>query len=213
MLNYSLTPCHAGIELYGDYDSLRVLHVFLHKLIENSPYIEDSEGFITSFAYEVRKAYEGKRTTHPVGEPDPESAVIYSTKFLWPVMLLQTAMLRYAMSFITASKLDQAVMYQLEHVVESALYEASPSHAPIILKWTSSTVAGSGYAHVADKLDSRCIYFLQLKPQMRFRELAKIIFSLDWGYDSFSFAPREIDEMIPPSAFEECGQEWPNFVW
>ncbi|WP_329099979.1 DUF6904 family protein [Pseudomonas aeruginosa] len=62
MLEYKLTPHHAGVALWGDFAALDKLHEFIHHVVEESVYIEDKEGFVLGLAYDVRKAFQGQRT-------------------------------------------------------------------------------------------------------------------------------------------------------
>lgn len=62
MLEFKLTPHHAGVALWGDYAALDKLHEFIHRIVEGSVYIEDKEGFVLRLAYDVRKAFEGQRS-------------------------------------------------------------------------------------------------------------------------------------------------------
>ena len=59
MLQFDLTKRHAGIVLWGDTWSLRADHDLVHKVNEESPVVQNKEGFLLGLAYDVRKAYEG----------------------------------------------------------------------------------------------------------------------------------------------------------
>lgn len=62
MLEYKLTPHHAGIALWGDFATLDRLHEFIHHVVEECACIEDKEGFVLGLAYDVRKAFQGQRS-------------------------------------------------------------------------------------------------------------------------------------------------------
>ena len=44
MLQFKLTPKHAGVEIWGDTWALRQLHELVHRVNEESPLIENKEG-------------------------------------------------------------------------------------------------------------------------------------------------------------------------
>jgi hypothetical protein len=133
MLEYRLTPHHAGIALWGDGAALSRLHEFVHHVVAESPYIEDKEGFVLGLAYDVRKAFQGQRSQDHRAFSENDRCHIYGVEILWPMLLVQVGMLRQAMAFIPTNKLDQAIMFELEHVVESAVRTAMPVTADEVI--------------------------------------------------------------------------------
>lgn len=111
------------------------LYDFVSRVVENSPVIHDKEGFVLGLCYDLRKAYEGQRS-EDWRYTDEDRCRIYGVEVLWPLLLIQMGVLRHAMSFIPTSRLDQAIMYELEHVVESALRAAVPVTADDLLHAT-----------------------------------------------------------------------------
>src|SRR5208283_610110 len=50
MIEFELTPKHAGIVIWGDTWSLQAMYELIHKINESSPIIEDKEGFFLGLA-------------------------------------------------------------------------------------------------------------------------------------------------------------------
>lgn len=69
--------------------------------------------------YDARKAYEGQRRVMKPTARAPEDSARYGVEILWPVLLLQTRMLRQSLAYIHNTKWQQAVAYNLEAIVES----------------------------------------------------------------------------------------------
>lgn len=203
MLQYSLTRYHAGFELWGDLRSLDRLHDFIHRVVDESPYISDKEGFVLDLAYQVRKAFEGCRQTDAGDPDDPDSCMTYGVPLLWPTVLVQTSVLRHAMAFMSIDKLDQSIMFELEHIIESALREAIPNQSQELIHrvWH---IGSSTYKHLDTILGSRIQYFIDLPIKHRLDTLTKLMDTFDPMYE---WLIREdnlsLPNMIPPSSFSE----------
>ncbi|CRP81728.1 hypothetical protein ABZR77_25835 [Pseudomonas aeruginosa] len=211
MLEYKLTPHHAGVALWGDFAALDKLHEFIHHVVEESVYIEDKEGFVLGLAYNVRKAFQGQRTQGYRSYSEDDKCRIYGVEVLWPVLLVQVGVLRQAMAFIPTSKLNQALMFELEHVVESALRMAVPVTADEVIQQIRH-VGSTSYLHLDSMLDSRCRYFISLPANQRLKTLPKLMETFNPMYGFLAKSDMR-PGIIPPSAFVEDGQEWPDFKW
>lgn len=213
MLEYQLTPHHAGIVLWGDYAALDRLHGFIHHVVAESHYIEDKEGFVLGLAYDVRKAFQGQRSQDYRGFSENNRCCTYGVEMLWPILLVQVGLLRHAMSFIPTNKLDQAVMFELEHVVESALRAAIPATSDEVIH-RIGCIGSASYTHLDSVLDSRCRYFIELPAKQRLKALPKLMETFDPMYGFMAEAGTGLRAgIIPPSAFVDGGQEWPEFKW
>lgn len=214
MLEFKLTPHHTGLTLWGDYASLERLHAFIHRIVEESHVIEDKDGFVLGLAYDVRKAFERQRSEGVRSHFDDEDRCsIFGVEILWPVILVQTGVLRYAMGFIPTSKLDQAIMFELEHVIESAVRAAMPTTAEEVLRWTQHACVAS-YSHLDKALHSRCVYFIKCPAKERRAILPKLMETFDPMYAVVAqHAAITRLGIIPPSAFADCDRDWPDFEW
>jgi hypothetical protein len=213
MLEYQLTPHHAGVALWGDFGTLERLHGLIHRIVENSGHIEDKEGFVLGLAYDIRKAYEGQRSQDYRYDYNDDRCRIYGVEILWPVLLVQIGMLRQSMAFIPTNKLDQAIMFELEYVVESAVRAAMPIMAEDVIHRIGFN-GSAPYRHIHSVLDSRCRYFIKLPVKQRLKVLPELMNTFDPIYAFLSktgAGPRP--GAIPLSAFTENGEEWPDFKW
>lgn len=213
MLEFKLTPHHAGLSLWGDRAALERLHGLVHRVVEESDVIVDEESFVLGLAYDVRKAFEGQRSVGERSHFDDEHCRIYGVEILWPVMLIQTALLRHAMGFIPTNALDQAIMYELEYVVGSAARAAMPVAADDVLH-RSRRACVAPYEHLDSVLNSRCVYYIETAPGKRLKILPELMETFDpmYAFLAKQGAARR-HGLIPASAFDACEADWPDFEW
>lgn len=213
MLQYKLTKYHAGVALWGDYESLHALHEFIHRVVDESCYIENKEGFVLALAYDIRKAYDGQRSKHYRDHFGEDRCTIYGVEILWPILLLQIGVLRHAMSFIPTNKREQSLMFELEYVVESALRDAIPITADALIHRISS-IGSDLYSHLETVLDSRCLYFIELPPSQRLKLLPRLMETFSYCYNTlYKGIVGKKDDFISPDAFVDDEQDWPDFKW
>lgn len=215
MLNYNLTPKRAGIVLWGDFVTLRRLHEFIFRVIENSELIKNKESFVLGLAYDVRKAYEGQRRkslSHEAFDQE-DRCMRYGVEILWPILLAQIGLLRSAMAFMSTNKLDQSIMFELEFVVESAVHEAIPAAADQLIEQTQH-VGMWPHAHIQELISSRSHYFTLLTPRERLKSLSPIMRTLDPLYENlYEIHPGLFPNAIPPNAFDNLADGDSTFQW
>ena len=213
MLEFELTPKHAGLKLWGDRAALERLHGFVHRVVEESEVIVDKEGFVLGLAYDVRKAFEGQRSVSTRSQYNDELCRIYGVEVLWPVILIQTALLRHAMGFMPANRLDQSIMYELEYVVESSARAAVPVTADEVLH-SSRRASVAPYEHLDSVLNSRCVYFVETAPAKRRKVLHRVMETFDPMYAFLAEQGATMRRgIIRPEAFDACEADWPDFEW
>ena len=213
MLEFKLTRHHAGLVLWGYYAALERAHGLVHRVVEESPVIDDKEGFVLGLAYDLRKAFEGQRSKAFRSDPDGSRCRIYGVEILWPVILVQVGLLRQAMGFIVTNRLDQSIMFELEHVVETAVRAAEPGRADEILEWMGR-VGSAPYSHLAAVLDSRCRYFIECPPAKRLSTLPRLMETFDPMYEFLAEHRLALRPgIISPEAFAGGDREWPDFKW
>lgn len=213
MLEFRQTPNHAGLALWGDFDTLRRLHEFIHRVVEQSCVISDKEGFVLSLAFDVRKAYSGQRMEEFRGDSANERYRIYGVDILWPVLIAQVGVLRQALAFVPTNKLDQAIMFELEYHLETAIRQAMPDTADEVIQWIGR-IGGNSYEQTDSVLDSRCRYFIGLPSKERLPALPKLLETFDTMYTILSrsnvpFRPG----VIHPDVFIGDARDWPEFEW
>ena len=213
MLEFKLTRHHAGLVLWGDYAALDRVYEFVYRVVNESPVIEEKDGFVLGLAYDLRKAFEGQRSKAFRSNPDGSRCRIFGVEILWPVILAQVGMLRQAMGFMPTNNLDQSIMFELEHVVETALRSADPGRAGELLEWTRR-VGLAPYAHLAAVLDSRCLYFIECPAAKRLATLPRLMETFDPMYALLAQGGAVMRAgIIPPDAFSDGDRPWPDFKW
>lgn len=215
MLTYQLLRNHAGILLCGDYETLQALHAVIHDVNERSPLIRDKEGLFLGLAYDVRKAYEGARKELAPPEGYPKVGPRFGVEILWPVLLLQSRILRTSMAYIDTSKNMQAHAYALESVVEAGLREdfGGDLAASIIEQWERIDPA---HPFPEEALDSRGAIFCSWNKTQRRKRIAGLMASFDPMY-ALSYAMRgrigATDWVSPEELARWENVEWPDPKW
>lgn len=215
MLSYKLLRNHAGILLCGDYTTLNSLHRVVHTVNNQSPIIKDKEGSFLGLAYDLRKCYQGQRRVIKPAPDFPEAGLRFGVEILWPVLLVQSRMLRASMAFINTDKLMQAHAYALEAVIEHALKEdfGADLGLRLIDRWMAIDPA---HPWAESKIESRGGYFSALSKADRKKKLDGILFSFNpmypvlvkgWIRDGAKDIPLQ-EEL---EAWE--GMEWPDPRW
>lgn len=178
MLLFRRLKNHAGLCLSGSQTTLRGLYETVHEVNDASPLIADREGFFAALAYDVRVAREGR---DEVFEPQsPMDDRVFGFKVLWPVLLLQTRMLRASLAFFDSTKDQQASTYALEAAVEAGLTSDFGQDAPALL---------AAYKHIdpshpwaESKIHSRGAQWSMWDDKQRQAGLLNILQSLDPMY-------------------------------
>lgn len=214
MLTYDLLKNHAGLLLCGDYMTLRALHEVVHEVDERSPLVRDKEGTFLALAYDVRKAYERQRRVLPPPEHYPEIGVRFGVEILWPVALVQCAILRTSLSFIDSTKRQQALTYALEDAIESALCaDFGIGAAEIIDRWKR---IDPKHPWAEEKLHSRGALFSVWSKDQRKTGLAGLLASLDPMYPSFypMWVRDGVTDLVSPEDLDSLASaEWVDPRW
>jgi hypothetical protein len=109
MLQAVPTKRGTGLLVLGDYYDLQNLYAAVHKFADRAEKAQPPHnGLLLGFAYELRKAYDGKRLTHH----DPATGITYSgLQYLWTDMLLITNILRFQAGHVLLTDVEQACLY------------------------------------------------------------------------------------------------------
>lgn len=127
MLQASPTKSGTGIAILGDYADLVTLYQLVHtmatSLSEENEHQKGRHQLLMNFAYEIRKAYQEHRLTEKVEYLDGKTYDYYGFQLVWTDILVFTNVLRERAGYLTTSKLQQSILYLLEHVIETAALE------------------------------------------------------------------------------------------
>lgn len=191
MLRYELTPNNAGFILWGDSEALNELHKLVHYIVDESPLIKVKDGFMLSLAYDIRKAREGNRRGEPYQYERHDTYKLYGVELLWPIVLVQSAILRNSMGYIQTDKNQLSVMYSFEYLIEMALKELDKICSDDIIQ-SVKYISNSDFNFIEDNIDSRCCYFISLSPEQRKKQLINIVLSFDSSWGKYSCEKQDI---------------------
>ncbi|MDN6867371.1 DUF6904 family protein [Aeromonas veronii] len=214
MLTSQLLKNHAGILLCGDYTTLRSLHEVVHTVNEKSPLIRDKDGLFLGLAYDIRKAYERQRQVINPPVHFPEIGIRYGVEMLWPVVLVQSRMLRASLAYFDSNKQQQALTYGLESVLEEAITQEFKSQAEVIIhRWNRIDPA---HPWAEEKLNSRGALFCSWSKADRRKKLPGLLASLDPMYPFFyrqAVANGDSDLVSPEDLDTWDDEEWEDPRW
>lgn len=214
MFTYSLLKNNAGIVLTGDYSTLKSLHDVVGRANEKSSLIDDKESWFLGLAYDVRKAYEGRRRVLHPAEHRPEIGTRFGVEILWPVVLLQCSTLRAALGFYDSTKLDQAMTYALEDVLLAALeHDFGPKAKGIIECWERIDCC---HPYPGQKLLGRGAVFCSWSKKERSEGLAGLLASLNPMYSVMypTWVKNGEKHLIAPEILDSYDDaEWVDPKW
>lgn len=214
MLTCQLLKNHAGILLCGDYMTLKALHEVIHIVNEESSLIRNKDGLFLGLAYDVRKSYERERQIIDPPEHFPEIGVRYGVEILWPVILVQSRMLRASLAFFDSNKQQQALTYALEWVLEGAIAQEFKSEAQLLIHHWNRIDPAHPWAE--EKLDSRGALFCSWSKAERRKKLPGLIASLDPMYPLYyrqAVENGETDLLSPEDLDAWNDAEWVDPRW
>ena len=215
MLTYTLLKNHAGVLVTGDYQTLKSLHEVIHDVNERSPLVKYKEGSFLGLAYDLRKAFDGKRRSLKAPEGYPEIGPRFGVEVLWPVLLWQSRVLRTSMAFIDTTKHMQAHAYALEAIIEAALRDdfGGDIGANVITEWER---IDPNHPHSEAVLSGRGAVFCSWSKAKRKSGIAGLIASFSPMYDALYplWVSNGLTNLISPEEYARWeNAEWPDPKW
>jgi hypothetical protein len=213
------TKYGSGITLFGDYWDFKNLHHSIHELCEDSPLNGHFEDFTLALAYDVRHAYQGMRNVRTFGIDKLQKVKYYGVSIIWPVFLVQVALLRWAASFKSTTKEIQANLYRLETCAEQSLLSYEPKVATFCIEWLSS-FSGFPKNYHAEFVDNCARTYIKQRPtgKKRFEhlpEILKMLSPLSREYKEFTIYLETLakEKNCKPEDLTSVLEEWPDFKW
>ncbi len=218
MLLGSSTKYGAGFRLAGDHTDLCDLYETIHYFIpENSLIPPHHDEFVLGLAYDVRHAYQGDRDTQLINNPNG-SSIYFAVDILWPICLVQVAMLRAIAAYLPTTRSHQATLYRIEACIESALnaIDATVSHK--CCDWLHDfSPLPEGYLMSFVSQQSKLYVLSATTAKSRLRKLPEIISDISPyspAYKEYETELRTIAEQQKCSPDDlHDDSEWPKFKW
>jgi hypothetical protein len=220
MITSKPTRYGAGIILYGDYWDLKNLHDLIHRLSAGVP-LENSvlSDFILALAYDIRHAYQGDRLEETFGHDELDTVQYRGVKILWPIIIPQIALLRWAAGFHPTSRLDQAELFILEHCIENSLREYDPNIGPLVFELRTMFEGMRSDYYTQFFWEMARQYVLEGKAgKARFKRLPEILrklspFSRDYKEFSVFLEKTAKEKNASPHKLEFFDFDDPDFKW
>ena len=139
---------HSAIGIFGDYYDLKDLYTFVSDVASGNALPSQMSEFLWSFAYDLRKAYEGRREVKELGFDSLDKTVYQGVYIYWPYFVAYLKLLRQASARRATSRLEQGTMWMLEGLCESTLSKHSPETARRVLHWLDHSFSfNDSYLH------------------------------------------------------------------
>jgi hypothetical protein len=212
------TKYGAGIEIYGDYQDLNSLRQTILDLSDSRALNNGADEFVLGLAYDVRHAYEGSRGTITLSTSGSDSPKYFHFKTLWPIFLMQLALLRSSAGYQPTTKEHQSNLYRIEACTEQSLNSFDPFIGRRCTEWLSMF---PGLRHdYLFQFVSECTYeYIRRKTvgKARFKKLPDTLRRLIPLSDEY----RHFEEELRNIATQEGCQpqdltdeiHWPKFKW
>ncbi len=127
MLQASPTKGGTGIAIMGDYADLVVRNKVVHSMATGLQKENENQNsrfqLLMNFAHEIRKAYQEQRLKEKVEYLDGKSYDYYRFQLVWTDVLIFSNVLRERAGYVPSDKLEQSMLFMLEHVIEAAAME------------------------------------------------------------------------------------------
>lgn len=214
MLTYKILKNHAGVMIVGDYFTLQSVHTVLHEVNEKSIILKNKEGPFLGLAYDIRKAYEEQRKVFKAPKDRPEIGPTFGVEVLWPVLLVQSRMLRESMAFMDTTKWQQCIAYNLEALIEEALQaDFGSMSGDLIEKWMD---INPRHPYPEEKLNSRGAAFCSWTKSERKKRFPGLLASLSPMYPAYYdiWVRNGGEDLVSPQEYDKMERvEWADPNW
>lgn len=181
MLYLMPTKKGIGVEIWGTFEDLDQLYDLIGEFwtvedeYKNIPGEESRNIIIGSFAYDIRKAYEGQRLVRDESHLYSLEQLYLGCEITWPHFLFTLSCIRYNMQFSEVSKLALSKILELEFWLEEAMKEYDPVGALRLAMFTQNVLYG-GNPYIFQYMRSIDNEFMMLGGGKRaFRKLPELL--------------------------------------
>ncbi len=217
MLMAEPTKNGTGITIMGDKFDLDELYETIH-FLENGSCFSGIQGeYLLAFAYEVRKARDNYRKDYKL-RVDGETILTYQGfNMIWTEILFTVSQLRHSASFQPTLSNHQAVLYQLESIIERALISYDKKVGLEVFQRFKAipTVSSSFITVYINDLSFDYTHKMGCGKK-RFKLLPSLLDKMNWfSKDYQEFHSKMVtmrDGKVPPDELFEY-QEWKEIKW
>ncbi|MFD2742374.1 MULTISPECIES: DUF6904 family protein [Sphingobacterium] len=169
-----------GVEVWGTQDDLHDLYGTISQYFSNDKFY-DRKGFdsrdkiISSFSYELRKAYQKNRLTREAGDYSYEQVTHYGFQCSWIHFIFVIHALRYNMRFAVCSKYDLAQILKLEYWLERAMREYDASGSTNLIPFISSNLSDECEHFYMCMRSANAEYFMLKPGKSSFRKIPELL--------------------------------------
>ncbi|MDO7172240.1 DUF6904 family protein [Mariniflexile sp. AS56] len=169
-----------GVEIWGTYDDIRMIHSLVQNFwgnekndrIKNSENRDDS---ISGFSRELRKAYEGSRLKRKTSHFSFEKVEHFGCKVSWVHIIFSLSALRFNMQSQETNKLELSILIQLEYWLEKSAISYDEKGGIELEPYFNGAIFG-GTKNIYQLLLSIDTDYLRLKGGKRaFRKLPELL--------------------------------------
>lgn len=169
-------------------------------------------------AYDIRHAYQKDRKEKKFGHDEYDQVKYRGVDILWPIIFVQTGLLRWSAGFVPTSKKLQANLYKLESCLEESSTSFDPETGQYCMDWLSRFSGLSSDYIVSFVSHSTKQFICEGKAgKARFKKLPSVLeslFPLSKEYREFKEVVEKIanDKKCDPNDLQDWS-EWPEFRW
>jgi len=180
MLHITPTPRGVGVKLWGTYEDLNHFYEVIGKYWGEERNLtltgaENRDKLISSFSYEVRKAFEGQRLEKKSDHPEILGVAYFGCEISWVHFLFFLAALKFNMRYCETTKFDIAMVLQVEYWLEKAMKDFDETGARKLIGFIDGGIyeANEYIYHYMRKINMD--YVMQGGGKKAFRELPELL--------------------------------------
>ena len=188
-----------GVELWGTYDDLEQFYDlltsnYLDEEKNHFPNNENRVSLLSSFSYEIRKAYEGSRLKNDKSPISHIPATYLGCTFSWPHILFSLTAYKFTLVYSPTSKLEASYIQILEYWLENAMQRYDPVGALKLKSFINGSLYG-GNPCIYQYMRSINLEFLsQGGGKRNFRKLPTILKRGQSGTDAYADYMEELEK-------------------
>lgn len=137
-----------GVEIWGNYDDLQLIHAVIQPFWNqeeksNDPAYNSRDNVIVDFSRGLRKAFQGMRLKRTCSHYSPhEKANVYGFRMTWPHIIFSLSAIKFNMRNSQNNKYGISILMQLEYLLESCASEYDEQGAVELGRFINGAING-----------------------------------------------------------------------